>query len=128
MLAALMLVQAAEVRASIVVWLVILVLLELFHASVLSPSVRRMMTLSEIGRDRRRLGERRIGRQRMPGPDQADRDVGIAVRVHLVDLAIERRPIRSERDIDRGVDGMMATLMSPSEAVSARSVASSPCV
>src|SRR5262245_10016894 len=46
MFAALMFWQTSLVRSSIAVWLVTFVLFEFFHDSVLSPSVRMMITLS----------------------------------------------------------------------------------
>src|SRR5687767_13602979 len=49
MFAALMLEQTSAARESIVDELVTFVLFELFHASVLRPSVRMMMTLSRSG-------------------------------------------------------------------------------
>ena len=92
-----MLVQAAEVRPSIVDWLVILVLLVLFHDFGIVAVGQQDDHLVEIGRDCRRLGERRVRRQGMPGPYQSDRHVGVAVRLHRVDLVVQRGPVVAQR-------------------------------
>src|SRR5262249_50261196 len=68
------------------------------------PAVLGVQTVGEEddvfadgGRGRGRLGQGFVGRERVPAPDQADGEVGLAARHHLVDLGVERGPVAGQR-------------------------------